>query len=150
MHDSDAGLANESPSGIQGTRATPSLVAAWRLRHRTGGPGRRGWCRNLPTGPPGPTARTAHGSRRRRQLGAGKGLEIIVGRGEPGSGLGPWPGPAGSLLPSSHGHGGQLAARPADYGPAAKGALTGLGLFILAHSTSIVLGLAYTSTQYKH
>ena len=32
----------------------PSQIAAWRLRHRTGGPGRRGGCQNLPSESPWP------------------------------------------------------------------------------------------------
>ena len=51
------------PSGSHGTQAAQSRTAAWRLRHRNGGPGRRGGCRNLPSessGPDGPDGGSTH------------------------------------------------------------------------------------------
>ena len=57
----------------QGTLAGRSWIVAWRHLHRTGGgSGRRGGCRNLPSGSPGPDGRMAAGL----LLGEGKGLEF--------------------------------------------------------------------------
>ena len=105
MH--DAGPGPPSGSHGPGTRAARSRIAAWRLRHRAGGPGRRGGCRKQPSESPGPNrdsdgrtaAPTTHPAvRRLRQLSADmpEGLEFNVDRGGSGSPAGP--GPAAAVV----------------------------------------------------